>query len=80
MEVFYGVVLTIKGKKIVANDIRPSVFGSVPQSVFLVAASKTDATLKTEYIIIKPMGKKKAPSVFLGIGFSHRFLATRHRF
>ena len=35
-------------KKNVANEIRPSVFASVPQSVFLVAASKTDEASKTE--------------------------------
>ena len=43
-------------KKNVANEIRPSVFASVPQSVFLVAASKTDVTSKTEYIKIKTDG------------------------
>ena len=40
-------------KKNVANELRPSVFASVPQSFFLVAASKTDVTSKTEYIKIK---------------------------
>ena len=35
-------------KKNVANEIRPSVFASVPQSGFLVAALKTDVALKTE--------------------------------
>ena len=36
-------------KKTVANEIRPSVFASVPQSGFLVAASKTDVASKTEH-------------------------------
>ena len=35
-------------KKTIANEIRPSVFASVPQSVFLVAASKTDIASKTD--------------------------------
>ena len=36
-------------KKNVSNEIRPLVFASVPQSFFLVAASKTDVASKTEY-------------------------------
>ena len=43
-------------KKNVANVIRPWVFASVPQSVFLVAASKTDVASKTEYFQIKTEG------------------------
>ena len=35
-------------KKNIANEIRRSVFASVPQSVFLVAASKTDVASKTD--------------------------------
>ena len=37
-----------QGKNPVLSEIRPLVFASVPQSVFLVAASKTDVASKTK--------------------------------
>ena len=48
-------------KKTIANEIRPSVFASVQQSFFLVAASKTDVASKTKFNLRFSLYK---PSVF----------------
>ena len=73
--------VTYQRKKPVANEKRPSVFASVPQSVFLVAASKTDVASKTEFLqafgfyftSVLPFGFF-IPSVFRGLVLGIRFM------
>ena len=60
----FGGRVIYQRKKTVANEIRPPVFASVAQSVFLEAASKTDVASKTDSLKSKNPRVKERPLGF----------------